>query len=72
MKKLYRSTTDKQISGVCGGIGEYFDIDSTLVRVGFVLATVFSGFFLGIIAYIALIIVIPEKDSPKPTDGEES
>ena len=38
MKKLFRSSTDRKICGVCGGIAEYFNIDSTLVRLGVVLA----------------------------------
>ena len=63
MKKLQRSTTNKQIAGVCSGLAEYFDIDATLIRVGFVLASVFTGFFPGIIAYIILIVVMPEDTS---------
>ena len=39
MKKLYRSETNKMIAGVCGGIAEYFDIDATLVRLGFAVFT---------------------------------
>ncbi|HZX47134.1 MAG TPA: PspC domain-containing protein [Clostridia bacterium] len=42
-KKLYRSQTDKMIAGVCGGIAEYFGIDSTLVRLGWVLFTFAGG-----------------------------
>lgn len=55
-KKLYRSEKDKMIGGVCGGIAEYFDIDSTIVRVLFVLLLLSgSGFLL----YIILLVVIP-------------
>jgi len=49
-KKLHRSQTDKMIAGVCGGIAEYFGIDSTLVRLGWVLFTFAGG--SGILAYI--------------------
>lgn len=58
-KKLYRSTSDKMIGGVAGGLADYFSIDPTLVRVLFVVATLFHGG--GIIAYIILWIVIPQK-----------
>lgn len=62
MKKLHLST-DKKLSGVCGGIAEYFSIDPTVVRVAWVLVTVLSGFFPGIIAYIAAAIIIPYADT---------
>lgn len=63
--KLRRSRTDKKISGVCGGIGEYFDIDSTIVRILWVLATLASGGF-GILAYLIFLIVVPQsKESPE-------
>jgi phage shock protein C len=55
--RLTRSETDKRIAGVAGGIAEYFDVDPTLVRIGFVIAA-FMGF--GILAYIVLAIVVPK------------
>ena len=58
-KKLYRSNSDKMIGGVAGGLAEYFDIDSTLMRVIFVIITLLGG--SGVIAYIILWIVIPER-----------
>jgi len=58
-KKLYRSVTDKMLAGVCGGLAEYFAIDPVLVRLIFVLAVIFGG--SGILAYIILWIVIPQK-----------
>lgn len=48
------------IAGVCGGIAEYFGIDSTLVRVGYVLLSIFSAGFPAIIVYIILAFVMPE------------
>ena len=56
-KKLYKSNTDKKIAGVCGGIAEYFNIDSTLVRLGWVLFCALGG--SGLLAYIIASIVIP-------------
>jgi phage shock protein C len=58
-KKLYRSRVDRKIGGVCGGLGEYFGIDPTLVRLLFVLGLLFVGGTL--LAYLILLIVIPEE-----------
>jgi phage shock protein C len=58
-KKLYRSVTDKMVGGVCGGLAEYFAIDTVIVRLIFVLAVIFGG--SGILAYIILWIIIPQK-----------
>ncbi|QSX06274.1 PspC domain-containing protein [Sedimentibacter sp. zth1] len=57
-KQLRRSSTNKKLAGVCGGIAEYFNIDPTLVRLGWVLFAFFAGG--GIIAYIIALIVMPE------------
>lgn len=70
MKKLQRSDVNKQIAGVCGGIAEYFDVDPTLVRVGYVLLTVFSGIVPGVIAYFVLAFIIPSKNGPSIIDAE--
>lgn len=58
-KRLYRSRTNVKISGVCGGIGEYFNIDSTLIRLLWILISLFSGVFLGAIVYAICVYVIP-------------
>ena len=60
-KKLYRSDRDKKLCGVCGGIAEYFGLDSTLVRLGWALFTLAGG--AGILAYIVCAIIIPERPS---------
>ena len=60
MKKLYLSNTDRKIGGVCGGLGEYFEIDSTVFRVLFVFLVIIS-FGIGIIGYLAVWAVIPRK-----------
>ncbi len=60
MKKLYLSDTDRKIGGICGGLGEYFDKDPTLFRIGFIIATLLS-FGLGIVAYIMMWFIIPKK-----------
>ena len=58
-KKLYKIEDGKKLCGVCGGIAEYFDIDATLVRLGWILLTAFVG--SGIFAYIIAAIVMPNK-----------
>ncbi|MCQ2506816.1 MAG: PspC domain-containing protein [Lachnospiraceae bacterium] len=63
MKRLLKSSTDKKISGVCGGLGKYFDVDSTVIRLIFVLLTLCTAVFFGIIVYIILALVIPEDNS---------
>lgn len=57
MKKLHRSSANRMIAGVCGGIGEYFDIDPTLVRLGFVALSFLAGG--GLMVYILAAIIIP-------------
>ena len=57
--RLYRSTTDKVLGGVCGGLGNYLKLDPVIVRILFVLLAVFGG--SGVLVYIILWIVIPEQ-----------
>ena len=61
-KRLTRSHSDYMIGGVCGGLGQYFAIDATLVRLLFVLLTVAGG--SGVLVYFILWIVIPREDMP--------
>ncbi|MCX6252754.1 MAG: PspC domain-containing protein [Bacteroidetes bacterium] len=58
-RRLYRSTTDKKIGGVCGGLAEYFDIDPLLIRLLFVIVALVGGG--GVLLYIILWIITPEK-----------
>ncbi len=59
---LRRSVMDRQIAGVCGGIGEYFGIDTTALRVAYVLLSVFSAGFPGMLVYVILWLLIPERE----------
>lgn len=69
MKKLYRSKTDRMLAGVCGGIAEFFHIDSTIVRLIWALLSLFGG--AGILIYIIAAIIIPnEKDDDNIVDGD--
>ncbi len=65
-RKLTRSNRHKMIAGVCGGLAEYFGLDVTVVRVAYVLISVVSVAFPGILAYIILMFVMPQADTPAP------
>ena len=58
-KKLYKSNIDKKLCGVCGGIAEYLNIDSTVIRLILILAIFFGG--CGLLAYIIAALVMPNK-----------
>lgn len=58
--KLYRSETDKVIAGVCGGLGEFFEVDSTIVRIIFILLA-FGG--VGVLLYLILMLVVPTRSA---------
>ncbi len=57
-----RSRRHKIIAGVCGGIGEYLEVDATVVRVVYVIASIFSALFPGLLAYIILAFLMPLPD----------
>lgn len=61
MKQLYKSNTNKKVAGVCGGIGEYLEIDPTLVRLGFVALSLLAGG--GLAVYIIAAIIMPERET---------
>ena len=63
MKRLYRSQKDRMFGGVCAGLGEFLNIDPTVIRLLFVLATVFGG--AGIVIYLAMLLVVPEAPLPE-------
>ena len=58
-RKLYRSRNDRMISGVCGGLGEFFGIDPTLIRIIFILLLIFGG--SGLIIYLVMLLIVPEE-----------
>jgi len=70
-KRLYRSRSNRMFGGVCAGLGEFFGIDPTLVRLFFVLGTVFGMGSLFLV-YILMLIVVPEEPlevNPEPTEA---
>lgn len=66
VRRLYRSATERYIAGVCGGLGEYFNIDPAFVRILFVLLTFASGF--GLLAYLILWISVRRRPAGVPLD----
>ena len=67
-KKLYRSCKNRILAGVCGGLGEYFDIDPIIMRIAFVLLSLGHG--LGLLIYIILAVIIPKDPSCVDQDGK--
>lgn len=59
-KKLFRSANNRILAGVCGGVGEYLDIDPTVVRVVYVLLSLLTA-FAGLLVYIVLWLIIPAR-----------
>ncbi len=63
MRKLYKSKDNKVLSGVFGGVAEYFDIDPTIVRLGYILLTILTHGAPGVIGYILATLVVPSDPS---------
>jgi len=61
-RSLRRSVANRHIAGVCGGLAEYFELDPTVVRVAYVLLSLLSAAFPGILIYIILWVMIPERE----------
>lgn len=60
-KTLYRSDTNKVFAGICGGLGEYADIDPVVIRLIWTIIVMITGFFPGVLAYIVAIFIVPRK-----------
>ena len=65
-KKLYRSRANRLLGGICGGLGEFFGVDPTVVRVVFVLGALL-GFGSFILLYIIMLFIVPEETSGSPS-----
>lgn len=61
-RRLTRSNRNKMIAGVCGGLAEYFDMDPTVVRILYILVSILSAAFPGVIAYIILMFLMPPPE----------
>ena len=67
-KKLYKSSTDKKLCGVCAGIANFFNIDPTIIRVIFAIAAIFTTGFPFTLLYIILAFILPEDNGEIDTD----
>lgn len=63
-KRLYRSNKDSMISGVCGGLGEYFNLDPTIVRLVAILLLILTGIFPLALVYLIMTVVVPKNPNP--------
>jgi phage shock protein C len=63
-RKLYRSRTHRMVAGVCGGLGEYFNVDATLIRALFLVLAVFGG--SGLVIYLVMWIIVPDAGKVPP------
>ena len=64
-KKLYRSSKQRMIAGICGGLAEYFDVDVNIMRLLFVAISLLSVLFPMVIFYIIAWIIVPEEEKSK-------
>jgi phage shock protein C len=64
-RKLYRSRTERMVAGVCGGLAEYFNVDTTVIRVLFLVLTLFGG--SGLVVYVVMWILVPDASKAPPT-----
>ena len=71
MKRLYRASKDKNIAGICGGLGEMFSIDSTLIRLAVVFIGLVTGILPIVIAYIVGWMIIPVGPSPQEREEDQ-
>lgn len=67
MKRLYRSREQRLVSGVIGGIAEYYGVDPTLPRLAFVLFLLITGIFPGVILYLIAVFMVPEAPRIMPS-----
>lgn len=72
MTQLYRSRQNRIISGVCGGLGEIYHVDPTLLRLAFAAAAVFSAGLPMVILYLIAAAIIPEGPVARPQEGPPS
>ncbi|TSC96281.1 MAG: putative stress-responsive transcriptional regulator [Candidatus Berkelbacteria bacterium Licking1014_2] len=69
-KQLYRSRTNRVVAGVCGGLGKFLDIDPVIIRILFVILTLWGG--AGILLYIICVVLIPLESNGKEDNGTKS
>ncbi len=71
VKRLYRSRHERSLLGVCGGFGEYLEVDPTIVRVLYLVGTMLTGFIPGIFVYFALALIMPAEPLDVDADAAD-
>lgn len=66
-RKLTRSRSDRMLAGVCGGLAQFFGLDTSLVRIAYAILTIFTA-FAGVLVYILMWIIIPEEKNRYSND----
>ncbi len=70
-KRLFRSDSNKILAGICGGLGEYFQVDPVPLRLAWLVITIFTGVIPGIVAYIFAIFIVPPKTTIRIVNDPE-
>ncbi len=68
MKRIYRSSNEKKLAGICGALGEFTNIDPTLIRLLFVFIALITGIMPLVVTYLIGWIIIPTEDEVRPND----
>ena len=71
-KELRRSKDNKMIAGVCGGIGEYINIDPVVIRLLWAVGTLVTGIVAGVVIYLLSWVIIPEEESSAPREVQST
>lgn len=71
-KRLYRSRTDKVFAGICGGAGQYFEIDPVVIRLIWLLIVIFTGIVPGLLAYCIAVYIVPLETSIRASVSHET
>ncbi len=66
VKRIYRSRDDAVLFGVCGGLGAYLSLDPVLIRLIWIVVTVFTGFLPGILTYLGAAVIVPAERRREP------
>jgi phage shock protein C len=71
VKRLFRSREDRMVAGVCGGLAEYVNLDPTVVRLLFVAVSILGAAPAMVLAYLAMMIIVPEETMIEVSSGSE-
>ena len=72
MKRMYRLQEEARFAGICSGVGFYFGIDPVVIRLGWVVVTIFTGFVPGLLVYLLAWLIMPEAPQPSVTEPAQA